>query len=262
MADIERLYWLGNCAKTRIIAEVLGRAAGSPAKVFDFGCGAGGDWPQILRDHPQLEFLGWDPHEASLAEARNKLAGLPNATVLSRPELEESGWVADFIVSFSVFEHVYDRLGYLDTARRHLAPKGVMYLNYDDGHFRTLVDLHQPIKTWRSPATTEVRNRLAGLLPHLGRQDLYQGRVERMEIAELVTHALLREIGDFYSNLDAMKGLFKLVPPDRQEAFAAMWLDLEHRLNDEFRSEGDEFAGDVINLWSRMASRTVLLTHL
>lgn len=229
--------------------------------MLDFGCGTGGDWPQILRDHPNLEFLGWDPHEASLAEARNKLTGLPNVTVLSRPDLEGSGWVADFIVSFSVFEHVYDRAGYLDTARRHLAPEGVMYLNYDDGHFRTLVDLHQPLRTWRSPATTEVRNRLARVLPHIGRQDLYQGRVARSEITSLLAKARLHEIGDFYSNLDAMKGLFKLVPPDRRQSFGAMWLDLERRLNDEFRSEGSEFAGDVVNLWSRMGSRTVLLTR-
>ena len=60
----EKLYWLGNVAKVRVIWEILRRSC-SRTVVFDYGAGTGGDWPQILADHPQIELVGYEPYAPS-----------------------------------------------------------------------------------------------------------------------------------------------------------------------------------------------------
>jgi Methyltransferase domain len=70
--------------------------------------------------------------------------------------------VADFIVSFSVFEHVYNRPACLAAARRHLAPGGNFFLYYDDDHFGNSIDLNVP-GSWGGPMREHMNNLVSGL---------------------------------------------------------------------------------------------------
>jgi len=144
----QRLYWTGNAAKARIVAQILDEAGPKrEALIFDYGCGAGGDWPNVLGDYPNLKLAYYDPDSKAMAKAGQRLSGhrtqaLTAADLAQGPPLE-----ADFIVSLSVLEHVHDRRGYLKIAARHLSSSGLFFLNYDDGHFRNRLDLNRP---WQS----------------------------------------------------------------------------------------------------------------
>ncbi|MBP7691325.1 MAG: class I SAM-dependent methyltransferase [Anaerolineales bacterium] len=256
---MNRLYWLGNAAKTKIIAELLRRAEGREVLIFDYGCGQGGDWARILTDYPHLRLVGYDPSAASIAVARARLQGC-RAEFFSGAALPEFQFKADFVVSFSVLEHVYDRPAYIHTLKARLADRGLAYLNYDDGHFRQALDLGLP-RAWPGQVREWLDNQRVRGWARLGRPAHYQARVERGAADRLVREAGLQVREVFYSNLAALKLLFTTVPPDRREAYARVWLDFEDALNARFLAEGAPVWGDPANLWRFMPSRTLVLAH-
>ena len=97
------LYWLGNVAKTRIVLEVLEQSSGSaPVTIFDYGCGDGGDWPSILRDHPHLRLVAFEPGADSFGKAVKRLAGCDDAEVrdhcrTAAPHVRGC-WVIDLLI--------------------------------------------------------------------------------------------------------------------------------------------------------------------
>ncbi len=257
---MDRLYWHGNAAKTRVLADILTKTADRPgAVVLDYGCGDGGDWPSILADNPGLELIAYDPSSRRRARASERLTEL-HARIIDTDELLSDGASlrADFIVSFSVFEHVYDRHSYLRTARRHLSDGGLFYLNYDDGHFRSALELDR-LQDWPAQMRTVLHNHLAGLLAQVGRVDLYQQRVHRLIADEMVNQCDFEIVDEFYSNLTCFKELHKTLPNELHEEFSRLWVEVEERLNRSFRVEGNLERGDTRNLWDVMPSRTLVL---
>lgn len=255
-----RHYWTGNSAKSKVIGEVLDAAQAQPERqllVFDYGCGSGGDWPSILPDYPNLRLIGYDPIVREIEIARTRLKGLP-AQMLTGAELAEKDFRAEYILSFSVFEHVYDRRAYLQTAHRHLAENGRFYLNYDDGHFRSLLDLSAP-GTWPVTIRVWLHNLLARPLARLGWVSQFQARVDRVEVDRLIEEAGFTIERAFYSNLTSLKSITKGLSAEKREAFARMWIALEEQLNAEFLEEGAVILGDSANLWQQMGSRTCVL---
>lgn len=240
-----------------MIAEILRN--NTPCRIFDYGCGDGGYWPQILQDYPQIQWWGFEPQTQRRQQAQKRLAGL-SAQVVGWEELQNIQINADFIVSFSVLEHVYDRRQYLAMAQKQLAPQGIFYLNYDDGHFRPLLDLSQP-KTW--PATLKVafHNLIAPLLARLGYLAPFQQRVIQTEIDHLVQELGWQVERVFYSNLECLKSFIKTLPDEEKSAFTQVWVEMETTLNRQFAHTGAINLGDASNLWSVMPSRTLVLTH-
>jgi len=256
-----KLYWLGNSAKTKIIREISEKIKDNQQQVtiFDYGCGSGGDWSSILKIHPNIKFIGYEPRKKSCELAKKKLSNF-NAQVLTGESLNEFTFTADFIVSFSVLEHVYDRVSYLKTAKKILADQGLFYLNYDDGHFRNYVDLNQP-NLWFSQSREWINNLLAQPLASVGIVSTFQKRVNRLDIDKLVEEVDFSILENFYSNLSSFKNLCKTLSPDKQEEFSHFWLEIEDVLNEKFRQEGTMNLGDSTNLWCQMGSRTLVLRH-
>jgi SAM-dependent methyltransferase len=253
-------YWWGNAAKSQVIAQILGKIRDDRSCiVFDYGCGDGGYWPQILRDYPQIIWWGFEPQTHRRQQAQQRLAGL-TAQVVDWAELQTTRINADFIVSFSVLEHVYDRRQYLEMAQKQLAPQGVFYLNYDDGHFRPRLDLGQP-KTWLSPLKVALHNWVAPLLARWGYIAPFQQRVIQGEIDHLIQALGWQVEGVFYSNLECLKSFIKTLPDEQKSAFTQVWLDLEQTLNQQFAHLGAVHLGDPSNLWTVLPSRTLVLTH-
>ncbi len=176
-----RLYWFGNAAKAKIIQEILRdiskREIGNRVLIFDYGCGTGGDWPRVLNDYPSIHLVGYDPNRSAIEVAKTRLQGF-SAELLTGDQLQSMPFLADYIVSFSVFEHVYDRLAYLQTAKTHLAEDGIFYLNYDDGHFRNMLDLNAP-RAWPVTLRVWLHNLLSSSLAKLGWKAQFQRRVPR-----------------------------------------------------------------------------------
>ena len=259
-----KLYWNGNAAKTKVIDEILSvtevrRAQGEIVTLFEYGCGGAGDWPVILAENKGFRLIGYEPHGPSYEKACSRLRGF-DVELYTGNQLAEKTFFADYGVSFSVFEHVYDRMGYLATVKRHLAPGGTFYLNYDDGHFRNFLDLSVP-KTWATTLSEFSHNLLAGSLARLGKVGYFQKRVNRADADALVPAAGLVARDSFYSNLGSMKALAKTLPESKRGEFSRLWVELEDALNAKFKVEGPARLGDTLNLWPSMGSRTLVLEH-
>lgn len=258
MTRVTQVFWVGNVAKARIVSRIVADPRRA-LTVFDYGAGRGGDWPSVLVHRPGIDLICFEPDQAAAAALRAALAGT-TARVLTAKEFEAADFAADHIVSFSVFEHVLDRPAYLAQAKRLLARDGTFHLNYDDGHFRTSLDLDEA-RDWKLNVTETLRNRAAGLWPRVGREHLYQARVRRVDVDRLVAEAGLAIAEERYENLRSLKQLAKTIPPDRVQEFTSWWIEIEDRLNDRFRASGEERMGDHVNLWREMGSRTLVLRH-
>ncbi len=256
-----RLYWVGNVAKSRVIDEILSaQAASGPIRIFDYGCGGGGDWKRILSDHSHLRLVGYEPNEESAARARRNLSGLP-AEIFTADAIQTLDLTADYIVSFSVFEHVVDRRQFLAHAKRLLAPAGVFYLNYDDGHFRNWLDLAQ-INTWLPALRSLARTLVSGPAASIGRHSKYQRRVAASEANCLVVEAGFHIVRIDYHNMSDLKELAKTMPKDLQEEYTRWWMAAEKELNTRFRLDlARPRYGDLTNLWQHMGTRTLILRH-
>jgi SAM-dependent methyltransferase len=255
---IDDLLWTGNAAKARILSLIL-QDERPKLTVLDYGAGRGGGWPDALRRRSGIELVCFEPHEASASALASALSGL-SARVLSEAELVSADIKADYIVSFSVLEHVHDRASYLANAKRQLAPDGVFHLNYDDGHFRTALDLDEA-RDWKLNVTETVRNRIAGVLPKVGQIRHYQARVQRDDIDRLIAATGLAIVEERYENLLSLKTLAKTIPPGQVQEFTRWWIGVEDDLNARFRARAETRMGDDVNLWRVMASRTLVLKH-
>jgi SAM-dependent methyltransferase len=256
-----RLYWVGNIAKTRIIDDILAaHPASAPMTIFDYGCGDGGDWNRILSDYAHIRLVGYEPHEPSAARSRASLRGL-SAEIFTADTIQTLALAADYIVSFSVFEHVVDRRQFLAHAKRLLAPAGVFYLNYDDGHFRNRLDVAQ-IDTWLPALRSFARTLASGPAAAMGRPSKYQRRVAASKADSLVVEAGFCIERSDYHNLIDLKELAKTMPEDQREAYARWWLAAELELNARFRFDlARPRYGDTANLWQQMVTRTLTLRH-
>ena len=256
-----RKYWIGNIAKSRIIDEVLATAPGpKPVTVFDYGCGDGGDWPDILRDYPHIRLVCYEPNPLSLAKAKNRLSGYP-VQLTTGDEIEALRCEANFIVSFSVFEHVVDRKQFLEYAKRNLSREGIFFLNYDDGHFRNFLDLAD-LNTWSEAVRSFIRTIISRPIAAIGHTSRFQRRVFAIDADRLVANAGFKILGKDYHNLTCLKDLSKSIPPDQSQEFASWWLDTELVLNRRFKFElAAAKYGDKVNLWRHMPTRTLRLAN-
>lgn len=241
--------WPGNAAKARIIKKLA--AEPRPITVFDYGAGTGGHWPEILSQLENVSLVCFEPHTRSNARLVERLSGL-NARVVT----ELDGVKADYVVSFSVLEHVYDRFAYMATARRLLKPGGTFFLSYDDGHFRGRLELARPSF---GPVREHLANLAAPILPKIGLVSRYQRRVIRREVDALVAKANFRVVGERYENLDSMKRLSAAMPLDLIGSFMDAWIALEDDLNKRFSTTGPAMFGDTNVLWREMGTRTLEL---
>jgi SAM-dependent methyltransferase len=228
--------------------------------VLDYGCGDGGYWRDVLQNYSALKLVGYDPSPARIEAARQNLEGL-NAVVYTGKNPDAITTQADYIVSFSVLEHVYDRNAYLAKVKELLKDDGVFYLSYDDGHFRQKVNISQKnIRKSLLVIGQEIQNMMAPFLPYIGMVGKYQQRVVRKDIDELVGRHF-RIVDERYENLESMRGIYRWLPVDKQKEFALFWLEVEEQLNERFAVEVDPFLGDHINLWKDLLSRTLKLAH-
>jgi SAM-dependent methyltransferase len=248
------VYWFGNCAKYRAIQNVV-LPRTEPTLVFDYGCGDGGDWLRILRDHPNVRLVGYEPDEARAAIARDRLRSVAAEVVSgAHPPSEPLG--ADVIVSFSVLEHVVEPAEYVATASRHLGSSGRFVLNYDDGHFRNDLRLEAP-NTWAEPLRATARHLAAPLRARAGQHGSYVRSIAYHDVDRLVRDAGFVVLDDRLENLSDFKALAKRIPPAAHEQYMQLWLATEDALNRELLGIADEDAVPV--LWQRMGSRTLLL---
>jgi SAM-dependent methyltransferase len=248
-------YWSGNVAKHRAVQRIVADArAGSTLTVFDYGCGSGGDWPEVLREHAGIRLIGYDPDIEAAARARERMADV-DAEIWGG-DLPPQPFTADVIVSFSVLEHVIDRGAYLHRAHAHLAANGTFVLNYDDGHFRNDLRLEHP-SAWSEPLRAYARHVAAPVRPTRARERAYVKRIPYGDLVGMVEQAGFRVLDDRMENLADLKAVAKFVPEHEQENFLAFWRSTEDLLNERLEAVVDSNGAPL--LWGRMLSRTLVL---
>jgi SAM-dependent methyltransferase len=208
----------GNTAKLYCL-QLLGAAAANAngtLRILDLGCGDGRNFAELLRRHPNVEYVGVEPSGGDAEAARRNL---PGAEIINASAYDLQLEPADAIASFSVLEHVVDRDAYFASIRNNLAPAGRVYLNYDMGHFG-------PDAT----PTERVKATVARGLARLGSESRYRAPVREEELERLLTDSMLQAIDDKGFNTE-LKLAYRSVPEERKDAFMAQWLSFEVGLN-------------------------------
>ncbi|MDX2136960.1 MAG: class I SAM-dependent methyltransferase [Chloroflexota bacterium] len=222
MSDV--LYTMGNTAKLYCLNWLSTQLAQNSEQktILDLGCGTGQNFVQLLRDYPHVQYVGIEPSAAACAEARKQLAGT-KATIIQdyayhavHSKLPQPTF--DFIVSFSVFEHVYRRQHYLEFIRTCLKPDGYVLINYDAGHFQSH-DLKERLK-----------NVIGPVLARLGNEAYYQSFVREADFRRWAGEAQL-EIIEAKSFNTALKGVYKQIPDSARSEYMQRWLEMETWLN-------------------------------
>ena len=97
-------------------------------KVADIGCGHGASTAIMAEAFPNSEFVGFDYHEGSVAEARRQCAHLPNVRfeVARAQDLPERGF--GFAAIFDALHDMGDPVGAVRNIRRSIDPDGTLMI--------------------------------------------------------------------------------------------------------------------------------------
>jgi SAM-dependent methyltransferase len=226
----------GNAAKLYCLHRIdqLAERNGGSLTILDLGCGEARNFVALLRKRAGISYIGVDPSSVACDRARHALDGL-GADVVRAPAYDVDLGPADVVVSFSVLEHVFQRRRYMACMKRNLAADGLIFLNYDAGHF--VIDSTR--ERWRRP--------IRELLAHLGWEGKYQRFVSEAEFNRLVEEAGLRIMeGKFFNT--HLKGVYPIVPSRKRDAFMQRWLDFELFLNTLGIDYEDAYAS---HFWTR-----------
>ena len=220
------LFTAGNSAKLyclNLIEKIVIRQGGS-LTLLDLGCGAAANFPKLMEKYPGLHYVGVEPSAADCETARKNLSSF-NATIINAPAYGLELEPADIVISFSVLEHVYRRMDYLQTVKRTMKANGLFLINYDSGHF-----IHPDPASILSMGSDRWKNRYGRLMALLGREEYFQAFVQEEEFWLLLDKTELRVLESKFFNTD-LKNIYKLVPSDDVEEYMKRWLDFELYLN-------------------------------
>jgi 2-polyprenyl-3-methyl-5-hydroxy-6-metoxy-1,4-benzoquinol methylase len=225
------------------------------SKVLDLGCGEAGYWESILAAHPNLRLFLYEPDKARLSVARSRVHGNNVSFVSDLGKLSSS---FDFIFSFSVLEHVWDKDQFFKDISALLAENGVAVINYDDGHFRSHVYRN---RSHFFRIKNSAKTKLGALWKFFGVYSKYQRPVNPQELVELIEKHGLEISHQEYSLFEDFKKFGKnLTESEHDEIYEALKL-LELTLNRIYNSKEPEKDSLSIHndLWKVMMSRTLIL---
>lgn len=218
-----KLYSRNNPAKQWMLEEIERIAADHPVRICDLGCGAGSVWPDLLRDHPEITYVGLDTDVKEIERAKKHFAACPNASVKvadAQRFAEESGRF-DIVTAFSALEHVVDLDAFIATALGLLRSGGIALLNYDAGHFRS----HDLKERLMVPVSQ--------ILAKIGIEGPYMKEVDDAKLAAIVSAKGGVVEKTMKHNFHPLKQLFK----GANDETISDWFAFEGRLNEHVPKE-------------------------
>lgn len=98
------------------------------ARVADVGCGHGSSTILMADAFPNSEFMGFDFHEASIREARSRIAGRKNVRFEVARAQDYPNRDYDLVTVFDALHDMGDPIGAAKHIRQSLAPDGTLML--------------------------------------------------------------------------------------------------------------------------------------
>lgn len=130
--------------KEQFISHVVGEAVarsggvGGVIRVLDMGCGTAVYVPELLKEYPNVQYVGVEPIKRSFEEAKKNLTGIDRATVHLQLGYDAVADVPkesfDLVFSLSVLEHIKQLERFIATSAGYLKKTGILMHRYDLGH--------------------------------------------------------------------------------------------------------------------------------
>lgn len=212
---MKTLYQRGNAAKQWIFEELERRFAVRSAKILDLGCGDGSKWPPFLSAHPAIHVTGIDTDRSAIKSGQKAYASAQLELRVGDAQKMADG-TYDAVIAFSAIEHVVNRAAFLKTVWSALAPGGVAYLNYDDGHFRS------------SDMKERMMVPVSQMLAAVGIQGPYMKHVDDFTFRRMAEAQGFRVVSFRKHNLHPLKGFLRNATDDA----VAAWYDFEEKLGE------------------------------
>jgi ubiquinone/menaquinone biosynthesis C-methylase UbiE len=220
--------WINNAAKFEVVqyvGNVLASNSNSIIRVIDVGAGTGGNWDQLVQQHPNLELHLWEPYAQSFQILKKRFA---NSGVFVHQDITKVALEFDVVVSLSVLEHVSDRASHFHVVHRLLKSNGIYICVVDDGHFRyfsrNIISMIAIKEQWRT-----LMSKLLGARYSIGR---YQSKLTTEDLLKLIKGYEFELERIDYRNLPEMKSLIKELDTHEEKfRFAQIWLELEIEMN-------------------------------
>ncbi len=223
--------------------------------ILDLGCGEAGYWEEPLQKNSSLKLALYEPDKNRLRKAREKISGRNLSYFSDLSEIESK---FDFIFSFSVLEHVWDKDLFFQQVSNLLEKDGTAIINYDDGHFRSHVYRNRSV-FYR--AKNRVKTKLGPVWKILKDYSKFQSPVDPQEIVRLLEKHGLCITHQEYSLLEDFKKFGKNLSNVERDAIYVALRNLELVLNRTFDQKytGIEALEQHNDLWNVMMSRTLLI---
>lgn len=123
--------------KTAFVDRLLRECGGRPVRLLDLGSGTSKDFPDLLRQYPNVTYTGVEPNSTARATAARLLAGIPHVALeglWGESLAEHHHDTFDITLSLSALEHVKYLEEFLATSVAVTKPGGVVVHRYDLGH--------------------------------------------------------------------------------------------------------------------------------
>lgn len=216
------LLTLGNTAKLYCLNWIELFIEKNPdAKILDLGCGTGLNFVKLLQMNPDVHYTGIEPDKNSFVQAKKNLMEFNSHLINSDAYYvdESLNHSFDIVVSFSVLEHVYKRLNYLNTAKICLKPDGYFLINYDSGHFFTSNKFKDGRIVYK-------------IFAFMGNERSYQSFVKEKTFIEIIKDLGFNIIDSKFFNMNKFKHVYKIMSESHIDEYMKRWLEFELWLNE------------------------------
>lgn len=125
-------------SKTFFLEKLIEESGLRAPRVLELGCGTARYMPYVLKQFPEMYYVGLEPNTSSYAEAVKNIGSVPQVTLYNRlgygtiEGVESASF--DIVYSISALEHVKDLRAFITMSGTYVKRGGLLVHRYDLGH--------------------------------------------------------------------------------------------------------------------------------